>query len=535
MDYPDAVSEPSEDFRPPLARRLHALWRTLEGPTTSHYDLTRWALLRAIGAIYAVAFLVLALQLEPLLSSEGLLPIERFVPRARAHFGGLWGAFAELPSVWWFIGGDGLMQAAAWLGFALAAAVALGLSHAIAMAALWALYLSFVHMGQIFYGYGWETLLCEAGFLAIFLAPWRTLGPLPASPPPRPVIWLYRWLALRVMLGAGLIKLRGDPCWVELTCLEFHYETQPNPHPLSWLLHQAPPAVHALGGLVNHLAELLLPLWVFGPRRLRIIAGVGLVGFQGLIIASGNLSFLNWLTAAICLACLDDAALLRALPRRWRARWQARVEALSASPRPLGWPRRVATALLVATVGLLSIQPTLNLLSPGQRMNSSFDALRLVNTYGAFGSVGRERHEIVLEGTADDPGDPAARWEAYALPCQPGPLDRAPCLITPYHLRLDWQIWFAAMGRAGDQPWLMHLVFKLLRGESTPKALLAHDPFPETPPRAIRARLFRYRFTEWGEPGWWRRSLVGVYLAPKTADHPGLRRYLVLNRLIDDG
>jgi hypothetical protein len=149
-----------------------------------------------------------------------------------------------------------------------------------------------------------------------------------------------------------------------------------------------------------------------------------------------------------------------------------------------------------------------------------------VNTYGAFGSVTRERFEIVLEGTADDPADPDARWVEIEFRCKPSAVTRRPCWVTPYHLRLDWQMWFLAMPGAGMDPWFVHLVAKLLEGDAGARALLAPGPFETTPPRAIRARLYAYHFTDWGEPGWWRRRLVGEYLPPLTRDDPRLVGYL---------
>ena len=315
----------------------------------------------------------------------------------------------------------------------------MGATNAVVLFALWVLYLSFVHVGQIFYGYGWETQLLETGFLAAFLCPVRSMRPFPRSATPKIVIWLLRWLVFRVMLGAALIKLRNDPCWRDLTCLDHHFETQPNPNPLSWAFHLAPHGVHAAGVLFNHFVELVVPWFVVGPRRLRHAAGALLVGYQGVLIASGNLSFLNYLTIVPALAYFDDTALVRLLPRdrRWRDELLARLAALAPSR-----SQRRASQGLAAVVGLLSVGPVVNIASCDQAMNRSFDPLDLVNTYGAFGSVDRERHEVILEGTRDPEPDERAHWEEYALPCMPGDPRRRPCLIAPYHYRLDWQMWF---------------------------------------------------------------------------------------------
>ncbi len=336
------------------------------------------------------------------------------------------------------------------------------------------------------------------------------------------MIVLLRWLTLRLMLGAGLIKLRGDPCWRDLSCLVFHYETQPNPNPLSWYFHQLPVWFHQLEVVVNHAVELVAPLFVFGPRRIRLVAGGSIIAFQVLLILSGNLSFLNWLTIAVAIACLDDGVFRPLVPRRLLRRLDARVAGAEE-----GRARRIVGYALAAGVAVLSVNPALNLLSSRQRMNTSFDPFDLVNSYGAFGSIGRQRFEIVLEGTVDDPEAPGAHWTPYEFECKPGAPSRRPCWISPYHYRLDWHMWFLALPRAGRDAWFVRLVAKLLEGDPGTRRLLAGGPFETTPPRAIRARTYEYRFTRRGElRDWWERRLVSEYLPPLTRDDPRLVEYL---------
>jgi hypothetical protein len=235
-----------------------------------------------------------------------------------------------------------------------------------------------------------------------------------------------RWLAFRIMLGAGLIKLRGDPCWTALTCLDAHFETQPIPNLLSPWFHHLPHAVHAAGVVFNHVVEVGLPWFAFGPRRLRLVAGLGMLAFQGVLILSGNLAFLNWLTVVPVLALLDDDFLARCVPRRWRDR----LRAISAAPRPPRRGHRIFVACIAALVAIKSVPVVENLASHHQAMNRNYDRLALVNTYGAFGSVEMERFELVIEGTRDP--DPAtARWSAYELPCKPGALDRRARPVPP--------------------------------------------------------------------------------------------------------
>jgi hypothetical protein len=503
----------------PSAAEDESLVQAMRGiaATTPTYWLTRFLYLRGLGFIYAIGFLILHDQQLPLFGSHGLSPAALALERRHAG-----GSFWQQPSLFWFDVSDRALSSCANLGLGLAILVMCGLENALVMAVLWALYMSFVHVGQVFYGYGWETLLLEAGFLGIFLCPLTRVLPLHDRSPASPLlIVLLRWLLFRLMLGAGLIKLRGDPCWRDLSCLIYHYETQPNPHPLSWLLHQAPPWFHRVGVAFNHLVELVAPFFLFGPRRARLVAGALVIAFQTSLILSGNLSFLNWLTIVIAVGCFDDAALCTVLPRvlRRRSQWlqaQSRVNPLRV------WIGR-GLAMLVA---VLSIAPVLNMLSPRQQMNTSFEPLHLVNSYGAFGSIGKQRDEVILEGTRDDPRDPRAHWLEYQFKCKPGDVARRPCWITPYHYRLDWQMWFAALSDYENEPWLVHLIYKLLHNDAAVQQLLANRPFPAAPPRYIRAERYRYRFTHFGDPDWWQRQRIGTYLPPLSVDNPSLLEFL---------
>ncbi|MCB9579651.1 MAG: lipase maturation factor family protein [Polyangiaceae bacterium] len=508
-------------LRPEWTEALVRGWRG-EGPSLW---LTRFVVLRMLGLVYLVAFLVAANQVVPLIGSQGLTPISLYLPAVEHHFGSFGSAFFNLPSLFWFAHSDGVLLAAMWLGVVLSAAVLCGYANSIVLSVLWLLYLSLIHVGQRWYGYGWEMQLCETGFLAIFLVPLLDGRPFPRRPPPTPVIWLFRWLIVRIMLGAGLIKLRGDACWTELTCLYYHFETQPIPGPLTPYFNALPHWALAGGVLFNHFAELVAPLFVFVPRRrLRHAAGAVMLALQITLILSGNLAFLNWLTIVPILACFDDTLWRRLLPNTWVRASERAKETAQASR---GQGRAVAGVFGV--VGLLSIFPVSNLLSSRQAMNRSFEPLGLVNTYGAFGSVGRKRYEIVFEGTRDAKPDARTKWTAYEFKCKPGDPTRRPCWITPYHLRLDWQIWFAAMGQPYQHPWTVHFVEKLLEGDEKTLSLLASNPFPDGPPRVIRAELYRYELSPPGEATVWTRQRVGEWLPPLSKGDPRLTRFLEMN------
>jgi len=487
------------------------------------YWLTRFVILRFLGFVYCFAFLSLARQVLPLIGSQGLTPVGQFLELVRDVRGSSLDGFRSYPSLFWLDHSDVLLSRLAWAGLALSVPVLLGYANAILLAVLWALYMSFVHVGQVWYGYGWEIQLLETGFLAIFLCPLIDPRPFPARPPPVVVIWLFRWLIFRIMLGAGLIKMRGDPCWRDLTCLYYHYETQPIPNPLSWYAHFAPRWFHRCGVLFNHAAELVGPCFAFGPRLGRHIAGFVMLTFQVFLILSGNLSFLNYLTIVPVLACFDDRLLRRVLPRAL----VARAERAGEDAQPSRAHQAIAIALAVL-VAVLSLEPVMNLVSPRQIMNTSFGALDLVNTYGAFGSVGRVRYEIVFEGTSEETPTDATQWKPYEFVCKPGDPMRRPCVVSPFQPRLDWQIWFAAMSVPQREPWALHLVWKLLHNDPGALSLLANDPFPNAPPRYIRARYYRYQFAPPGDPShaWWTRTHIDEWLYPLSIADPRLRKIL---------
>ncbi|HET6347748.1 MAG TPA: lipase maturation factor family protein [Candidatus Krumholzibacteria bacterium] len=487
------------------------------------YWLTRFVILRLLGAIYAVAFLVAVRQIVPLIGEHGLLPLGSFVDRATSALGSRGACFARLPSLFWFVHSDAALVTVAWIGVALSCVVLLGFANAPLLTVLWLLYMSFVHVGQDWYGYGWEIQLLETGFLAIFLCPLIDLRPFPKRAPPTPVIVLFRWLSFRIMLGAGLIKVRGDEVWRNATALYYHFETQPLPGPLSRWFHFLPRAVLRGGVWFNWLAELVAPWFLFWPRSARHIAGSIIVLFQITLILSGNLSFLNWLTILPALACFDDGVWSKLLPRPLVRRAQA-----AAADEEPSRPMRVTAWVVAAVVAVLSIQPVLNMLSSRQIMNTSFDPLDIVNTYGAFGTVGRERLNVVFEGTVDDnPGDDA-KWVAYPYKGLPVALDKRPPQVAPYQLRLDWQMWFASMSSMEQYPWTLNLVWKLLHNDPGAVGLFAANPFPDSPPRYIRAIEYRYSFAPPGNPNgvWWKRERISVWLPPLSADDPRLVDFL---------
>ncbi len=325
------------------------------------YWLTRFMILRLLGIIYAVAFLVAINEIVPLIGSDGLTPVSIFLKEVGKALGSTSAGFMRLPSLFWLVHSDSALVTVAWIGFGLSLVVVAGYANAPLLTILWFLYMSIVHVGQEWYGYGWEIQLTETGFLAIFLCPLLDMRPFPKRAPPFPIIVLFRWLIFRIMLGSGLIKIRGDEIWRNGTALYYHFETQPLPGPLSRWFHFLPHFLLKIGVWFNFLAELIAPFFVFWPRMARHIAGSVIVLFQITIILSGNLSFLNWLTIVPALACFDDSFWSKILPRALvnKARIAGKNEVPSRPMLTTAW-------IVTAIVALLSIQPAFNLLSPAR-------------------------------------------------------------------------------------------------------------------------------------------------------------------------
>ncbi|HEY2720192.1 MAG TPA: lipase maturation factor family protein [Chitinophagaceae bacterium] len=475
------------------------------------YWLTRFMILRLLGIVYAIAFLVAINQIIPLIGSNGLTPVGTYLEFVSRALGSNSAGFWRLPSLFWFWHSDSALLIVAWVGFLLSCLVVAGFANAPLLTILWFLYMSFVHAGQEWYGYGWEIQLTETGFLAIFLCPLVDMRPFPKRETPLPIIILFRWLIFRIMIGAGLIKLRGDQIWRTGTALYYHFETQPIPGPLSRWFHFLPRFLLKIGVWFNWLAELIAPWFAFWPRLARHLAGMIMILFQITLILSGNLSFLNWLTIIPALACFDDGFWSKILPRKLVRK--AQMAADHAEPSK---PMLTTAWIVTILVGMLSFQPVMNMLSSGQVMNTSFDPFDIVNTYGAFGSVGEERMNVVFEGTMDEDSTDKASWKPYiykGLPVEP---DKVSPQVAPYQLRLDWQMWFASMSTPDEYPWTRTLVNKLLHNDPDAVGLFAKNPFPDKPPRYVRAILYRYSFAKPGNRQglWWNRERIGVWIPP---------------------
>ncbi|MEE6280446.1 lipase maturation factor family protein [Georgenia sp. MJ170] len=459
------------------------------------YELARLVLQRGVALLYVIAFVAVLRQFPALLGERGLLPVPRFIARVPAR---------ATPSLFHWRYSDRLLLAVGWLGLALAVAVVLGLPQEgppwvpmLVFLALYGLYLSVVNVGQVFYGFGWESLLLEAGFLAAFLGSDQTGTPLIT-------LIAFRWLLFRVEFGAGMIKIRGDSVWRDLTALHYHHETQPMPGPLSWFFHHLPGPLHKVEVAANHVTQLVVPFLLFAPQPVATWAAGVVVVTQLWLVLSGNFAWLNWITIVLAFAAVgDDVVPLLATD-------EAR------GPAPLWF-----VVVVIAVGGLmlvLSWWPARNLVAKRQKMNASFNSWHLMGAYGAFGSITRRREEVVVEGTlAADPGDDD--WHEYVFRAKPGPPGRLPRQYAPYHLRLDWGMWFLALGSAAQLAWFLPFLQRLLAADPRTLRLLRRDPFDGEPPVWVRARVFSYRYSTWAELRadgvWWVRREVGTLIGPQ--------------------
>lgn len=456
---------------------MDELWDLL---FTADYTFGRAVLQRGLALVYLIAFLNVRNQFRPLLGAGGLLPAPEFLARSR---------FGDSPSLFHWRYSDGLVASVAWIGMALSAGILVGGLEFVPATVgigwwllLWALYLSVVNVGQTFYGFGWESLLLEAGFLAAFLGNG-------AVGVPWPVLLAFRWLLFRVEFGAGMIKMRGDRCWRDLTCLDYHHETQPMPGPTSRWFHRLPPVLHRVEVAANHFAQLIVPFFLFGPQPVAGAAALAVIVTQGYLMISGNYAWLNLVTLLLAFAAIPDG---------WSSAFGLVAGEPTAAP---PWLAVIAVGL-AAAVAWLSRHPVRNLVGRRQLMNYSFNRYHLVNTYGAFGSVTRRRQELVLEATSDGVG-----WHPYEFKGKPGDPQRRPPQWAPYHLRLDWLMWFVPLSPAYGRGWLDALVEKLLAADPAVLALLRRDPLSGDRPAAVRGRLVDYRFTTRQEKrrtgDWW--------------------------------
>ena len=503
------------------------LWGKDVRPPT-YFWARRW-FLRALGVIYLIAFVSLWVQVDGLIGSDGVSPVNQFLPAVHAQLGK--DAYALLPTLCWFNSSNAFLHFLCGGGVVLSVLLIFGIAPALSLVALFAFYLSLTIAGQTFLSFQWDILLLETGFLSIFLAPWR-LWPrelicLPGSPPPataapvsRAGLFLLKFLLFKLILMSGMVKLTsGDDCWWNLTALDYHYWSQPLPTVFGWWADKSPEWFKHFSVAFCLVVEIIIPFFIWAPRRPRLIAAGLMIFLQFAIAITGNYCFFNLLTIALCLLLIDDAA-------------------VSTDRHSVGIPTPGAPsgrALAIRLCGYVSIAVVVVTLAinawlifsafkPRARpphalatVYEQLEAFRIVNGYGLFRVMTKDRCEIVLEGSAD-----GVEWLPYEFKWKPGDVKRAPGWCAPHQPRLDWQMWFAALESPRENPWFFGLIVRLLQGSQDVNRLLAHNPFPDKPPSYVRAMFYRYRFTtviELRQTGaWWKRQELREYLPTISVD-----------------
>jgi lipase maturation factor 1 len=481
------------------------LWgRSVAAPT---YTLANALFLRLLGLCFFAAFVSLWFQVDGLVGSRGILPVSDLLESARTQLSGA--RWTLVPTLLWLDSGDGFLHFLCAGGSVAALLVFIGLVPVPALFVCWAFYLSLSIAGQEFLQFQWDLLLLETGFLALWLAPvkrWRFGLALGA---PRVVRALLLWLLFRLMFSSGFVKLAsGDPTWRNLTALTYHYWTQPLPPWTAWFMDKLPLAFQKLSCAFMFAVELAVPFFILAPRRLRLAAAAAMAGLGFLIAATGNYAFFNLLTIALCVLVVDDAS----FPARFRTR--AERDPSAARGRWPGW-------ILAPVAVILSVLSFVHFFSGTLRWRLPWPGVVIALTraaipfqsvggYGLFMVMTTTRPEIIVEGSYD-----GANWLPYEFRFKPGDVNRRPGFVAPHQPRLDWQMWFASLGRCEDNPWFVAFERRLLEGSPPVLRLLKTNPFPDAPPRFLRTTTYVYRFSDTAtrlETGaWWQRSLLGPY------------------------
>lgn len=430
--------------------------------------------LRLLALIYLAAFISVALEIQGLVGAQGILPAAEHLARLDSLTAHGWLRF---PTLFWIDHSDAALVAAAYVGCFFAVLLLAGFYPLLSTIVLFLLYLSLFRVGQMFFNFQWDYLLLETGFLAIFL----TAGP------SRLLLFLFHWLLFRLRFLSGLSKiLSGDPNWHNLTTLDYYFETQPLPHAGAWYAHHLPETLLKAGTGFTLFVELVVPFFIFLPRPFRIFAAASTILIQLAIIATSNHNFINLLTIALCLFLLDDRAIRGVIPN-----WLG-----GAASAGRGLVRRLLLVPL-AIVILLSSSANAYLHLADRRDELGLDspvnwvrAWGLGNVYHVFPTMQTERHELMIEGSHD-----GSEWRRYRFRYKPDSVDDPPRFVMPLHPRLDWMIWFIPPQNPGMWPWFDRFMWRLRENAAPVTGLLEENPFAEAPPRYLRIRVYRYRFS----------------------------------------
>lgn len=467
---------------------------TLIDPATSYY-FAQWAFIKLLGLTYLIAFGSLLVQVKGLYGSQGIVPLKEIFKGIRRNKA--YTHFYYTPSLFWLSTSDWMLQGLAMLGVLGSILVLCGIATSVSLFVLFLLYLSYVSACIYFLSFQWDTLLIEVGFVG-FLYSLQT--------PPLPIATFLLWLVLfRFIFSSGIVKfLMGSQEWRHLKALEYHYETQPLPNKGAYYANQQAAWVVTFSTLMVFIIEIVVPFFIFINAEMRLLAFACLVFLQIVIMCTGNYAFFNLLTIALCFPLIDD----HQLP------WSSTFFAVGTPPVQLVLSVVVSfTCMLWIVLNFFQFVSLFKPLPVVERVLRFFAPFYIINTYGLFSYMTTQRYEIEIEGSED-----GETWKTYEFRWKPGNLSKAPRQVAPYQPRLDWQMWFASLGTARQNPWFYRLIQRLLDNTPDVVHLLKANPFPDQPPQYIRALLYMYKFTTWKEKAetgnWWKREYLRVYLPP---------------------
>jgi len=472
--------------------------------------LSHWLFVRLLAIIFLIAFVSLWVQIIGLVGSNGILPAAEYLSFAEEEFPDDF--YIKFPTLMWFNISDLTLHLLCGFGVLFSILFFIGIVNLFSIVALVVLYISLSTVSQVFLGFQWDNLLLETGFLTIFSLPFVfNLGFNKLFQSNKYVLFLFKLLLFKLVFFSGLVKiLSGDYVWGNLTALTYHYETQPISNIIAYYVHHFPFWFHKISCITMFLVELVVPFSIFAFPLLRRIGCLSLILFQILILITGNYCFFNLLTIALSLLLLDDYFWCLIFPHL-KSRMNALVRVKSF------WNKKLILAFVsfVVVINSFLLFRILGLndpiIKPLGNLYYSIYQFRIINSYGLFAVMTRTRPEVIVEGSND-----GIHWDEYEFKFKAGDLSKPPPFVAPHQPRLDWQMWFAALGNIQRNLWFVNFCIKLLEDSQDVLKLVGKNPFPEKAPRYIRALLYNYKFSSLEERkntgNWWKRELVGVYL-----------------------
>lgn len=513
--------------------------------------IPRWIFLRALAAIYFSAFYSLLFQIKGLIGPQGVLPAGEYLAAVRRAMPSWHYWYA--PSLFWFSADSQMLMVVTWFGVAAAVAAFFNVWPRLSFVVCFICFLSFVTASGEFSSYQSDGMLLEAGFLALFFVPgglrpgWGAMR-LPA----RASLFLLLWEWFRIYFESGIVKiLGGDEEWRHLTAMDEYYQNGPLPTWIGWYVQHLPHWFHVATAAGTLIMEFGVVLMLFFPRRVRLICFLIVTPWEIGVILTANYTFLNYLVLSLGFLLLDDDALRRFLPLRFRpgvleeqpkdpmksedaglsiltemdgARGEEKPAEDPEEDDKRSWRSRIGrhsravgfafSFVMLTWIAYDTTEEMIGILVRDLPLPAgpveALEPFRIANQYGLFAMMTRGRYEIEFQGSND-----GQNWTAYPFRNKPQALNEAPRIYAPYQPRFDWNLWFASLGDWHEYNIVPLTEERLLENSGDVAGLFRANPFPQAPPRYVRAVLWQYWFTTAAEKKatgmWWRRQYMGLY------------------------